>query len=928
MRPGPVKPLAGERGRRRPRGPTGAGPSLVRRAGAAMLAGLPQPTLWATGRRRRGPPPPLPVPNPRNPVSNAYEPERIEAHWQAEWERRETFRAHNPGEEGFDPDQPKYYVLDFFPYPSGAGLHVGHPIGYIGSDVVARRKRMEGCNVLHPMGYDAFGLPAEQYAIQTGKHPRATTEENIANFRRQLKMVGLSLDWSREFATCDPGYYRWTQWIFKRLFERGLAYQAEIPVWWCEELKTVLANEEVINGRSERGDHPCARKPLRQWMFRITAYADRLLEDLEDLDWPESVKALQRNWIGRSEGAEVRFPIVGFDDQLEIFTTRPDTLWGATFMVVSPEHPLLGSLTTDAQRAEVEAYVRAAAAKSELERTDLAKDKTGVFTGSDALNPVLDPDDPRARVPIWVADYVLMSYGTGAIMSVPGHDERDHEFATKFGLPIVEVVRPPAGVPGLADGACFTGEGTAVHSGPIDGLPTAEAKARSIELLRERGLGDARTTYRLRDWLFSRQRYWGEPFPLVHHADGTVTAVADDELPVELPDMEDFRPVGTDPPLARAADWVNVTDPETGEALRRETDTMPGWAGSCWYFLRFMDPHNDSAPFSERAVEYWGNVDLYIGGVEHAVLHLLYARFWHKVLFDLGLVPTKEPFQKYFNQGMVKAFSYRDRTGRLVPSDEVVARGEKHVHRETGEELEQVEAKMSKSLRNVVTPDEVIAEHGVDTFRVYELFMGPLADSKPWNPRDVSGSRRFLDRVWRMIVDVEGAGPVRADLVEGAGEPAGASLELEKHLQRAIRRIDDSFSGFNFNTGIAALMSFVNEASKRQGALTRSQAERFVLALSPFAPHVCEELWNRLGHGESLARAPWPAVEERYLVDDEIELVVQVNGKVRGRVKAPAAADENELERLAFAGVGGQLEGKQRVKTVVVPGRLVNFVVR
>ncbi len=857
-----------------------------------------------------------------------YDPHAIEARWQAFWKQHATFRAANPGDPDFDPEAPKYYVLDMFPYPSGAGLHVGHPMGYIGSDIVARRKRMEGMNVLHPMGYDAFGLPAEQYAITTGRHPAETTAANIATFRRQLQMIGLSYDWERELATCDPAYYRWTQWIFGRLFDRDLAYQAEVPVWWCEALKTVLANEEVIDGRSERGDHPCERRPLRQWMLRITAYADRLIDDLELVDWPESVKTMQREWIGRSEGAEIEFPLADRPERLVVFTTRPDTVFGATFMVVAPEHELVGRITTPDRKAAVLAYVRAAATKTDLQRTDLAKDKTGVFTGAYCLNPLLDPSDRAAKIPIWIADYVLASYGTGAIMAVPGHDTRDFEFAHKFGLEIREVVRPPAGVPGLEGGVCFTGDGTAVNSPPIDGLSTAEAKRRTIALLALKGFGRARTTYRLRDWLFSRQRYWGEPFPVLHTDDGRTLRVPDEELPVELPPMEDFTPADDgSAPLARARDWVRTSAPD-GTPARRDTDTMPGWAGSCWYYLRFMDVANDARPFDPEIERYWGSVDLYVGGVEHAVLHLLYARFWHKVLYDEGVVSTKEPFTKLFNQGMVTAFAYKDASGRLVPADEVEEKGDAAVSRVSGEPLEPVVAKMSKSLKNVVNPDEVIAEYGVDTFRLYEMFMGPLGDSKPWNPRDVPGCRRFLDRVWRMLVDEESEAPLRSDLLPFDAPFQGETLELEKSLHRMLQRIDDSFAHMNFNTAVAAMMTFVNDASKRPGALSRSQAERFVLALSPFAPHVAEELWSRLGHAESLARAPWPEVDPRYLADLEVEIAVQIKGKVRGRAVVPAGADHDVHEELARAAVASHLAGAQVLKTIVVPGKLVNFVVR
>lgn len=848
-------------------------------------------------------------------MAEGYDPRSIERRWQAWWLEHETFRTPNPGDADFDARRPKYYVLDMFPYPSGSGLHVGHPVGYIGSDIVARRARMTGHNVLHPMGWDAFGLPAEQYAIQTGKHPRQTTRENIENFRRQLRLIGLSYDWSRELDTSSVEFYRWTQWLFARLYDRGLAYQTEVPVWWCEELKTVLANEEVINGRSERGNHPCVRRPLKQWMFRITEYAERLLRDLDDLDWPESIKAMQREWIGRSEGAEVDFAVEGRDEHLSVFTTRPDTLWGATFMVVAPEHPLLDALTTDGTRDEVSAYVDAAAAKSDLERTDLAKDKTGVATGSFALNPVLDPADPAARIPIFVADYVLGSYGTGAIMAVPGHDERDHDYARKFGLAVVEVVRPPAGTPGLDEGVCFAGEGTAVNSGPIDGLPSREAKAAAIRLLEERGLGRARVTYKLRDWLFSRQRYWGEPFPVLHLEDGTIRRVPDEDLPIELPQMDDFTPSADgSPPLARATEWVNVTDPLSGSPARRDTDTMPGWAGSCWYWLRFMDPHNEERAFSEEAERYWGPVDLYIGGASHAVLHLLYARFWHKVFYDIGLVSQPEPFRKLFNQGILTAPAYKDAEERRVPADEVVPTEDGFVHEPTGKPVEQFTASMSKSLRNVVNPDDVIEEHGADAFRLYEMFMAPLVDGRQWDPQGISGCRRFLEKLWKLLTD-----PLPS---EGDGSP-----ELERALNRMLKRVDDSFSSFNFNTAVAAMMTFVNEASKA-GGVSRAQAERLVLALAPFAPHVAEELWSRFGHEGSLAHAPWPTYDESMLEEDTFELVVQVMGKVRGKAQAPRDAAKDALESLARETVASHLEGKTVVKTIVVPGRLVNFVVR
>ncbi|MEZ5977024.1 MAG: leucine--tRNA ligase [Planctomycetota bacterium] len=866
-------------------------------------------------------------------MTNAYDPAEIERRWQARWAEQRTFRTPNPGDPDFDPNKPKYYVLDMFPYPSGAGLHVGHPMGYIGSDVVARKKRMDGMNVLHPMGYDAFGLPAEQYAITTGKHPAETTAENVANFRRQMQLIGLSYDWDRELSTCEPSYYRWTQWIFARLYDRGLAYQEEVPVWWCEALKTVLANEEVIDGRSERGDHPCVRRPLKQWMLRITAYADRLIDDLELLDWPESVKTMQREWIGRSEGAEIDFEVAAptgapSGRKLRVFTTRPDTLYGATFCVLAPEHPLVAAITTDDRRADVDAYVAKAATKSDLDRTDLAKEKTGVFTGAYALNPLEHPDDPRAKVPIWVADYVLASYGTGAIMCVPGHDERDFEFARTFDLPIRRVVGDDTAQTGDLE-AARTEPGVAVNSPLWDGLPTAEAKKKAIDVFESKGVGTAKVTYRLRDWLFSRQRYWGEPFPVFHHADGHTSRVPDEALPVELPAMTDFAPSDDgSPPLARATDWVETTHPVTGERVRRDTDTMPGWAGSCWYYLRFMDPTNANAPFSKDAAKYWQSVDLYIGGTEHAVLHLLYARFWHKVLYDEGLVPTKEPFQRLFNQGMLTAYAYKDSTGRLIPVDEVEFDGDVAKSKESGEELQQIAAKMSKSLKNVVNPDDVCAQYGVDTFRLYEMFMGPLADSKPWNPRDVPGCRRFLERAWRVLVDPDGDAAVRPNLLhETEGAPEGASLELERALNRALERIDASFDKFNFNTAVAALMTFVNDAFKTPEALRRDQAERFVLALSPFAPHVAEELWSRLGHEGSVAKAAWPALRPEYLVADTVEIAIQVNGKMRGRVQVPAQAPKDEVETAARAEVAKWLETGDVKKVVVVPGRLVNFVV-
>ncbi len=860
-------------------------------------------------------------------MSNHYDHRAIETRWQAAWREQDLFRARNPGTPGFDPKVKKYYALDMFPYPSGSGLHVGHAVGYIGSDVVTRQKRMQGYNVLHPMGWDAFGLPAEQYAIQTGRHPRQTTAENTANFKRQLERIGLSFDWSREIDTSDVRTYRWTQWIFARLFDLGLAYQAEAAVWWCEELKTVLANEEVINGRSERGNHLCVRRPLKQWMLRITAYAERLLDDLDDLDWPEPIKLQQREWIGRSEGAEIHFPLENSAHKITVFTTRPDTLFGATFLVLAPEHPLVAELCPPSHTAAVQTYVQESARKSELERTDLAKAKTGVFTGAYAVHPAFEAGDPRRKIPIWIADYVLAQYGFGAVMAVPGQDQRDYDFARTYGLPIVRTVEPP----GDFSGEAYAGAGRMIHSAWLDGLDTEAAKRKTIDWLIATQAGCARVTYKLRDWLFSRQRYWGEPFPLLHLEDGSVVRVPDSDLPVTLPDMQDFRPAPDgSSPLARAKDWLQARDPKRGRPARRDTDTMPGWAGSCWYWLRFMDPSNEREPFSAEAERYWGPVDLYVGGAAHAVMHLLYARFWHKVLFDLGLVHTKEPFARLFNQGLITAHAYQDASGRLVPSDEVVAHAQGFQRRSDGAPLEQIVTKMAKSLKNVVNPDQIIDEHGADTLRVYEMFMGPLADSKPWNTRDLAGSQRFLERVWRMFVDEASPNPLRPGLRvdQQSATLEGPSLELEKALQRALQRVDDSFKALNFNTAIAALMGFVNEVTKREGALTRSQAERFLLALAPIAPHVCEELWQRLGNQGSICLAPWPKVDARYLIDDEVELAVQVNGRVRARVKVAREATGVEVEQAALQAAGTWAEGKIVVRTVVVPGKLVNLIVQ
>ena len=882
-----------------------------------------------------------------------YDPSTIEPRWQAFWDEQQTFRTPGPGDADFDAKKPKYYVLDMFPYPSGSGLHVGHPEGYTATDILARWKRMQGHNVLHPMGWDAFGLPAEQHAIRTGTHPREETAKNIARFKSQLQRLGFSYDWTREINTTDPAYYKWTQWIFARLYEKGLAYLAEVPVWWCQALGTVLANEEVIDGRSERGDHPCEKRPMRQWMLRITAYAERLLEDLELVDWPESIKAMQRTWIGKSSGAQIRFAVEASDAgdatsttaaSFEVFTTRPDTLFGVTYMVLAPEHPLVDTITTADRREAVDQYRRSAAQKSDLDRTDLNKDKGGVFTGAFARNPVFAASDPRSRVPIWIADYVLMSYGTGAIMAVPGGDERDFDFALEHGLPIVQVVQPPDGKApdrsversnesGSETVTCFHGDGIAVNSSSdelsIDGLQKKDAIAKVIAWLEARGIGEAQTQCRLRDWLFSRQRYWGEPFPILHLDDGSHRLVPDELLPVTPPELTDFAPSGNmEPPLAKAVDWVQTTDPSSGAPARRELNTMPQWAGSCWYYLRFMDPHNADAPFGEDAERYWGPVDLYVGGAEHAVLHLLYARFWHKVLYDLGVVSTKEPFRRLFNQGMVLSFAYKDARGALIPVDEAEEKDGAFFHKTSGEALERIVAKMSKSLRNVSSPDEIIERWGADTMRLYEMFMGPLEASTPWNPDDLPGVHRFLQRVWRLYVPDGEVGEVAVMHPHLLRDGGAESPELEKALHKMIQKVSHDLERMQFNTAISAMMVFVNEATKQPEALTRSQATRFVCVLAPFAPHLAEDLWRRLGHDASISYEPWPSYDEALLKEDFVELAVQVLGKLRGKVVVAADADEATILGAARGVVEAQLAGKTVVKEIVVPGRLVNFVVR
>ncbi|MBL9075970.1 MAG: leucine--tRNA ligase [Planctomycetes bacterium] len=870
-------------------------------------------------------------------AKQTYDPAAIEPKWQQFWREHDVFRARNPGDPDFDPRQPKYYALDMFPYPSAAGLHVGHPEGYTATDIVSRWKRAKGCNVLHPMGWDAFGLPAEQYAIQTNTHPAETTAANIATFRRQLQRLGFSYDWNREISTADPQYFRWTQWIWKRLYERGLAYESNAPVWWCEALGTVLANDEVVNGRSERGDHPCERRPLRQWVLKITDYAERLLADLDGLDWSESLKTMQREWIGKSEGAEVDFAVDGpAAAKVRVFTTRPDTLFGASFLVLSPEHPLVAAITTPAQRAAVEAYQKAAAAKSELERTDLAKTKTGVATGAFARNPLFAADDARGRIPIWIADYVIVTYGTGAIMAVPAGDERDFAFARTFGLPIPGIFAPATGAAerdaDIAAGrACCTDEvpyaahcRTADGSLALAGRSLADAKRATIAWLVQRGCGEAKVTYKLRDWLFSRQRYWGEPFPVLHTQDG-VELVPDAQLPVTLPRMADFKPGGTpESPLIRAKEWVATKDTK-GRPAQREINTMPGAAGSSWYFLRFCDPHNEREFCSRAASDYWLPVDLYVGGTEHAVGHLLYSRFWTKVLHDDGRVGTVEPFGKLYNQGMIQAFAYEDGRGAVVPMANVKEDGDDAVHAATGEKLKRIVTKMSKRYGNVINPDDVVNEYGADTLRLYEMYMGPLADSKPWNPKDVPGVFRFLQRSWRLVVpEFAEKGAVHEWLRQDRpDDPA-----LEKALHRTIHKVDGDIERMAFNTAIAAMMIFVNEATKAMDRLSRSQLLRFAQLLQPFAPHLAEELWQRLGGRGLLARAAWPQVDAVLLVDDEVELAVQVLGKVRARVTVPADADQATVLAAARQAAASWLDGKTVVKEIVVPKKLVNFVVK
>ena len=842
----------------------------------------------------------------------------IERKWQKYWDEHKTFKTPDQS------DKPKYYCLDMFPYPSGAGLHVGHPEGYTATDITCRYRRMKGFNVLHPMGWDAFGLPAEQYAVDTGTHPAVTTKKNVDNFRRQIKALGFSYDWDREINTTDPGYFKWTQWIFMQLFKRGLAYVDEVPVNWCPALGTVLANEEVIDGRSERGNHPVFRKPMRQWMLKITAYAERLLNDLDTLDWPEGIKEMQRNWIGKSTGAEVTFEIKDSAERVTVYTTRPDTLFGATYMVLAPEHPLVEKITTADRREKVEAYVKAASLKSELERTaDTATEKTGEFTGSYGVNP-LNGD----LLPIWISDYVLSSYGTGAIMAVPAHDTRDFDFAKKFNIPIKCIIAPDAAEAAAAGidaqavlrgEACWTGNGEMINSAnsaiSLNGLPVETAKQRAIDFLAAKGQGRASVKYKLRDWLFSRQRYWGEPFPVIHYDDGSIELVDESELPVEPPQMADFKPSGTgEPPLAKAVDWVEYTDPKTGRKGHRETNTMPQWAGSCWYYLRYIDPHNQTAAWAPEKEKYWMPVDLYVGGAEHAVLHLLYARFWHKVLFDAGLVSTPEPFHKLVNQGMILGTSYKDQRGVLVPTDQVEFTEAGPKSKLTGEALTEFPAKMSKSLRNVVNPDDVVREYGADSMRLYEMFMGPLEAVKPWNTKGVEGVFRFLKRSWRLVTEM----PV----VDRDMTP-----EELRSLHTAIKKVTEDLDAFGFNTAISAMMVTLNDFLNGKD-VPRAAAENYVKMLSVFAPHVGEELWRILGHSDTIAYEKWPEYNPDFLTLHEIEILVQLCGKPRVRLMMPSGADATEMEKIALESpeVKAMLEGKTVRKVICVKGRLVNIV--
>ncbi|MGW7794431.1 leucine--tRNA ligase [Staphylococcus xylosus] len=802
-----------------------------------------------------------------------YNHNEIEKKWQGYWEEYKTFKtSDNLG-------QKKFYALDMFPYPSGAGLHVGHPEGYTATDIISRYKRMQGYNVLHPMGWDAFGLPAEQYALDTGNDPREFTKENIQTFKRQIKELGFSYDWDREVNTTDPEYYKWTQWIFIQLYNKGLAYVDEVAVNWCPALGTVLSNEEVVDGVSERGGHPVYRRPMKQWVLKITEYADRLLEDLDDLDWPESLKDMQRNWIGRSEGASVTFEVADLNEEIEVFTTRADTIYGASFLVLSPEHELVNKITTEDKREAIEAYQKEAAKKSDLERTGLSKEKSGVFTGAYAINPLSGEE-----VPVWIADYVLSTYGTGAVMAVPSGDQRDYEFAKAFDLPIIEVIEG-----GDMTQEAFTGDGPHINSGELNGLYNEAAIEKAVELLENKNAGSRKVNYKLRDWLFSRQRYWGEPIPVIHWEDGSMTTVPEDELPLLLPETDEIKPSGTgESPLANIDEFVNVVDEATGMKGRRETNTMPQWAGSCWYYLRYIDPNNDKMLADPEKLKHWLPVDLYIGGVEHAVLHLLYARFWHKVLFDLGVVPTKEPFQKLYNQGMI---------------------------------LGEGNEKMSKSKGNVINPDDIVQSHGADTLRLYEMFMGPLDAAIAWSENGLDGSRRFLDRIWRLLV-------TENDLISSKVVNTN-SKTLDKSYHQTVKKVTEDYNSLNFNTAISQLMVFINDCYKAE-EIYKPYIEGFIKMLAPIAPHISEELWARLGHEETITYQPWPSYDESLLVDDEIEIVIQVNGKVRAKINMPKDISKEAMEEVALGNenVKSEIAGKDIKKVIAVPKKLVNIVAK
>lgn len=844
--------------------------------------------------------------------------ESIEPKWQKYWDTHKTFKV---TEDEKYPKEKRMYVLDMFPYPSAAGLHVGHPEGYTATDIYCRYLRMNGYNVLHPMGYDAFGLPAENYAIKTGTHPKTTTNANIQHFTQQIKSLGFSYDWDRCVSTCEPDYYKWTQWIFLQLYKKGLAYESETPINWCPSCMTGLANEEVKEGKCERCHSPVTHKTIRQWILKITDYADRLDKDLEGLDWPESVKAMQHNWIGKSTGAEVTFTVADKDgkpteDKLTVYTTRCDTLFGATYMVVSPEHKIISKITTAEQEAAVKAYQEEAAKKSDLERTDLAKDKTGVFSGSYAINPV-----NGKLIPIWIADYVLISYGTGAIMAVPAHDDRDWEFAKKFNLPIIEVLKSEVDVQKQA----WTQDGIHVNSEFLDGLNKKDAIAKMLEFLEEKKIGRKAINYKLRDWVFSRQRYWGEPIPLVHCPDCGTVPVPEEELPLTLPEVKTYQPTGTgESPLAAIDSWVNCKCPKCGKPAKRETNTMPQWGGSCWYYLRYLDPKNNDKFCSEKAEKYWMPVDLYIGGAEHAVLHLLYARFWHKVLYDCGVVSTKEPFQRLVNQGMITSFAFQRKDKTLVPVDEVEQNADgKYIEKATGAELEQIVAKMSKSLKNVVNPDDEIKAYGADSVRMYEMFMGPLTMSKPWSTQGIVGIHRFLEKVWSVsekpMSDIDITGKLQDK----------ALISARKTFAQTIKKVTEDTATLNFNTAISQMMIFINEISKLP-EVPKAMWSDFVKVLSPYAPHLGEELWEKLGNKDTIAYVQWPTFNDDFTKDDTKEIVVMVNGKLRDKFEAAPGTADDTLKATAFElpGIKKFTDGHEVVKCIVVKDKLVNIVIK